>query len=137
MFGKTATCWAMASLLCVSLVGCGSSEDSGPTIDATVSGKVTSGGQPVKEAIISFEKPGLGAWGTKLEADGTYKVELAAGEFTVTVVPIPPAISMNDSGKIPATPKRDDVPQAYRAASTSKAKTQINSGENTFDLDLK
>ncbi len=124
-----------ASLLCVMAIGCGGGGDSGPKVDATVTGKVTSGGTPVANATISFEKAGFGAWGAPLNADGTYTVELAEGDYIVTVMPTMAPATMTP-GAMPKNDPREDIPKDYRAASTSKAKASIKAGPNTVDFAL-
>jgi hypothetical protein len=126
----------LASLLCVVAIGCGAGGgDTGPKVDATVTGKVTSGGTPVANATISFEKAGFGAWGAPLNADGTYTVELATGDYIVTIMPTMAPATMTP-GAMPKMDAREDIPKDYRAASTSKAKASIKSGPNTVDLAL-
>lgn len=129
----------LMSCLTLSL-GCGGGGDvrERPAENATVKGKVTSGGSPVSNATISFEKVGLGAWGGEIGADGTYEVTLAPGEFNVVVRPADPSspMSMTDTATIPEPPKRDDIPEKYRSASTSETTATITDGENTFDLEL-
>jgi hypothetical protein len=123
-------------LLCVVAIGCGGDGgDTGPKVDATVTGKVTSGGTAVSNAIISFEKSGFGAWGAPLNADGSYSVELAAGDYVVTIMPTMAPATMT-AGEMPKMDAREDIPKDYRAASTSKAKATINAGANTVDLAL-
>jgi len=132
---KQAGC-ILSALLCVVAIGCGGNGgDSGPKVDAKVTGKVTSGGAPVSNATISFEKAGFGAWGAPLNADGSYSVELATGEYVVTIMPTMPPATMTP-GEMPKMDAREDIPEAYRAASTSKAKATISSGANTVDLAL-
>lgn len=125
----------LASVLCVVAIGCGDGGEAGPKVDATVTGKVTSGGTAVSNATISFEKAGFGAWGAPLNADGTYSVELATGDYVVTIMPTMAPVAMTP-GAMPKMDAREDIPQGYRAASTSKAKATINAGANTVDLTL-
>ncbi|HCS50999.1 hypothetical protein [uncultured Rubinisphaera sp.] len=124
-------------IFCLSL-GCGAGDpgSASPSKNATVSGKVTSGGQPVTNAVISFEKPTFGAWGSEIGADGTYQVELAAGDFKVSVTPKVAATTNMEAGNVPQATERKDIPQKYRSASTSEVTTTINEGANTFDLEL-
>lgn len=126
----------LASLLCVVAIGCGAGGgDTGPKVDSKVTGKVTSGGNPVANATISFEKAGFGAWGAPLNADGTYSVDLAAGDYIVTITPTMAPATMT-AGAMPKMDAREDIPKDYRGASTSKAKATIKAGPNTVDLTL-
>lgn len=121
------------------LAGCGDSGSSvGSLQDASISGKVTYKGAPVTNALISFENPDISTSGGPIQ-DGTYSIpKLASGDFIVTVNPITPSVSMTmpADGKIPKPPERKDVPESYRNAKTSKAKATIETGTNTFDLDM-
>lgn len=126
-------------LLVSMAIGCGQGGSNvGPKQDASISGKVTYKGKPVTDAIISFESPDRGAYGTPFK-DGTYSVpKMASGEFTVTVNPVaaPPKMEPTADGKIPEAAKREDVPQKYRGAATSGTKTTVKAGSNKFDLDM-
>ncbi|HBN75142.1 MAG TPA: hypothetical protein DD473_04855 [Planctomycetaceae bacterium] len=119
------------------LIGCsGGGEPAGPSKNATVSGKVTSDGKPVSNAVISFEKPAFGAWGADLSADGSYTLELAAGEFNVSITPKAATTTTMDPGNMPEQTESTDIPKKYRSASTSGATATINEGDNTYDLEL-
>ena len=132
------TCLAMTSLLSVSLLGCGGGEEPvGPAMNATVTGKITSGGSPVTNATIAFDKLPMGSWGTKLGEDGSFTAELTAGEYKVAIFPLAPEVKMDDSGAIPEAPKRDDIPEKFRSSATSEKTLTITEGENTFDWELK
>ncbi|MFO1002895.1 MAG: hypothetical protein U0936_21395 [Planctomycetaceae bacterium] len=131
---KQAGCVISGLLLAVA-VGCGGAVDSGPKVDATVTGKVTSDGKPVSNATISFEKAGFGAWGAPLGTDGGYTVELAAGDYVVTITPSMAPVTMTP-GAMPKMDAREDIPKDYRTASTTKAKATVKAGPNTVDLAL-
>jgi hypothetical protein len=62
-------------------------------------------------------------------------VELAAGDYVVTIMPTMAPATMT-AGEMPKMDAREDIPKDYRAASTSKAKATINAGANTVDLAL-
>lgn len=125
----------LSGLLFVVAIGCGGAEDTAPKVDATVTGKVTSGGKPVSNATISFEKAGFGAWGAPLNADGGYTVELATGDYVVTITPTMAPVTMT-AGAMPKMDAREDIPKDYRGASTTKAKASIKAGPNTVDFTL-
>jgi hypothetical protein len=128
----------LAGLACGFSIGCGGgSSSANPPLTAKVTGKVTANGKPLTEAVINFENVAVGAWGKKLNGDGTYELQMTPGEFKVTVVPVPPPSSMDPSAGMPVVPKREEIPKKYRTGSTTPATAKINEGENTFDLDLK
>ncbi|MDA7527970.1 hypothetical protein OAF98_05050 [Planctomicrobium sp.] len=143
--GKIPHCLSVAiAFALVSAVGCGgggSTEGTQAKTTAKLSGTVMSKGKPVENALINFENPAVGAWGTKLEAGGKYSLDIAPGEFKVSIVPSFEAqvdMSMSSDGQIPEAPKRDDVPEKFRVAGTSELSVSVKDGEeNTFDVDLK
>ena len=128
----------ITTFACLVMMGCGGGAGpAGPATNATVTGKVTKGGQPVTNATISFEKPGFGAWGGPVGADGTYTVTIAAGDYGVSVTPAAsgPA-SMSNDGKTPKDSGGQTIPQKYWLATSSGVTTTVNEGDNTFDLEL-
>lgn len=123
------------------LAGCGASTEGTHTkTNAVLSGTVTSKGKPVKDAQINFENPAIGAWGTAIGDDGKYSLEIAAGEFKVSILPtidVPMDMSVNSDGVIPEPPKREDVPEKYRAGGTSGLEVTVSEGEgNTYDVTI-
>src|SRR5262245_9162414 len=103
--------------LCLSLAvlaasGCGSD---GPG-RFNVTGKVTFRGQPVEEGKITFEDPAAGQVNSAdLGAGGGYSVELAAGDYQVSVSP--PLIEMPGTRDSPGdtVPKNvKNIPKKYR-----------------------
>lgn len=130
----------LISCFLVPLAGCSQSTEGNHTkTNATLSGTVTSKGQPVKDAQINFENPAIGAWGTTIDADGKYSLEIAEGDFKVSILPtfdVPMDMSLDSDGTIPEPPKRDDVPEKYRAGATSELETTVSEGDNTFDVKL-
>ncbi|NQV27151.1 MAG: carboxypeptidase regulatory-like domain-containing protein [Rhodopirellula sp.] len=128
-------------ILTASLAGCGGPAAlPGPELTASLKGKLSYKGAPVKDARISFENASLGAYGALVNADGTYTVDkMAEGEFTVTVTVVEaqnPMVPTAD-GKMAPPVARTDIPESYRSVVDSKEKVTIKSGENTFDLDMK
>lgn len=110
----------------------------GPKEDAVITGKVTYKGTPVTNARISFENPGVGAFGTEFK-DGSYSIPKgSSGEFTVTVTAVTPPMTMTATpgGKTPKVEKRTDIPKKYTEATKSGLKTTFKPGENTYDVDM-
>jgi hypothetical protein len=139
---KPAIACATVVLSAVFFVGCGGSEPAyseRESVDATVTGKVTHGGAAVTNATISFEGSAAGAFGGPLGPDGTFTLKLAAGKYKVIVTPVETGMnSMTPTapGELIEVAKRDDIPEAYRVVSTTKAEADIGAGENAFDLNL-
>lgn len=122
------------------LSGCGE-EGPHPVPRGTVTGKVTSGGQPVTEGIVSFynNQKGTAVDGT-IGSDGSYTAEnVGAGPNTVAVTPPPPPpFEGVEDGKTPPPPKEyPNLPEKYRQASTSGLTLDVKEGETKqFDIDL-
>lgn len=136
-------CYVSFFLCCsmLFLASCSPSTEGTQTkTNAVLSGTVTSKGKPVKDAQINFENPAIGAWGTEIGEDGKYTLEIAAGDFKVSILPtfnVPMDMSASSDGKIPEPPKRDDVPEKYRAAGTSGLEVNVSEGNgNTFDVTI-
>lgn len=103
-----------------------------------VSGKITYKTQPVGEGVVTFEDSasGLAASG-KLAADGQYHLQLAPGNYAVSVVP---PMEMVDSGpnSPPAERYRNvtNIPEKVRSLRTSGLTAAVTPGKTTFDFDL-
>lgn len=121
---------------------------------ATVKGKVTFNGQPVKAGTVSFyASPSVVGTGN-INPDGTYEVKDApVGEVTVTVSTPPPLVGPVQMGKpppgmkmptdmVPSGPNAAKpvsympIPDKYKARDQSPLKTTVNKGENDYDIKL-
>ncbi|MFO0797410.1 MAG: carboxypeptidase-like regulatory domain-containing protein [Gemmataceae bacterium] len=91
-----------------------------------VKGKVTYKGQPVADATLTFttldRMVGVPAVTAKTGADATYKANLVAGRYAVTVT-----ATANGKAVLPAR---------YAAADTSGLTFVAPAGASTFDIDL-
>jgi hypothetical protein len=114
------------------LSGCGG--DSGPEL-GTVKGKVTSGGQPLANATVTFVP--AGQKGTTASgqtgADGTYELAYSLsrkgcepGSYSVTIT----TASEDEDGNV----TEEKVPAKYNASTELKA--EVKSGSNTLDFAL-
>ncbi|MCA9061110.1 MAG: hypothetical protein KDA85_21505 [Planctomycetaceae bacterium] len=114
-----ATTSAVATLLLLSVGGCGPAETVREFVE--VSGTVTFQQQPVEEGNVSFEDAESGLSGTApLESGGNFDVELVAGNYRVW---IEPPIIVTDSGpeSEPGEDYKDvaNIPEKYRNPETS------------------
>jgi hypothetical protein len=151
----------IVSVLCIaavagSLTGCGRST-------ATVEGRVTRNGRPVRGAVWFINEQNNRKLDAPIEPDGSYRLEGApAGEVKVTVVPPfmdsppppagqakqppRPAAPLTEADKIMLDPNasqqqslRDTVlpPDRYANLKTSGLSTTLKSGTvNQFDIQL-
>lgn len=135
-FSRILYCPALFLVVGCVLVGCGGGEKI-PT-SCVVSGKVTSGGQPVAEGTISFMS-GRSAGSTPLMADGGYLIgeNVPPGVYTVIINP-PPMTKPPMIGEAPQemNPYKN-IPEKYRGEATSTLKVNLKEGENKYDFDLK
>ncbi len=130
-------CFALLALCGLVLCGCGGGTQRIPK-SAVVSGKVTSGGSPVAEGMISFMS-GQSAGSTPLMADGAYLIgeNVPPGVYTVIVTP-PPVTKPPMIGEAgPEVNPYKNIPEKYRGEGTSPLKVNVKEGENKFDFDLK
>ena len=128
------------------LVGCG---DGGPAMNP-VSGKVTIGGAPAADVLVTFQptdssmQPASGRTGT----DGTYtltsgtqgKPGAMTGSYKV-VLQQQASSAVDDaayggggSSSAPPEGPESNIPEAYNSAETTPKQVDVTSGENTIDI---
>jgi hypothetical protein len=125
---------AMALMLIVAATGCGGAKT--PRL-GRVTGKVTLGGQPLPDALVTFS-PETGTQSAgKTGPDGTYTLVYGRGingavlgEHTVTISTYVP--EMEDP---PSPAVAEKVPLKYREGD-SLPKVTVKSGSNTLDFSL-
>jgi hypothetical protein len=111
----------------------------GKLLDATVSGKVTFGGQPLTTGTVTFHPASDGPLAIgQIQPDGTYQAEvgtesgLISGSYVVTVVatgPMPPAVPGG-----PEPLPQSLIPARYGNRETTPLRYTITPGANTIDL---
>ncbi|HYO26562.1 MAG TPA: hypothetical protein VEQ85_16595 [Lacipirellulaceae bacterium] len=75
----------LLALLALTAPGCSRTPTARPA-PAAVAGKVTRGGQPVGDLVITFQPLDVGHLGAfPLKPDGTFQGEMIAGEYTYYV----------------------------------------------------
>jgi len=118
----------------VCCVGC----SKGPKTYA-VSGSVTAGGQPVKDAAVMFYRKGNVAVSAQTQADGSFQLHAVAGEHQVTVSAceqMGPTLNPTPEGDA-AAKLRWIVPQRYSQLDSSDLKAKVEPGKpNQFKFDL-
>jgi hypothetical protein len=125
---------ARAGTLLIALILLTGCEPSGP---ATVTGKVTFDGAPVKAGTVGFHPDrGMTPYYAIIQPDGTYSLTtetvatIPAGSYTVTVNgQEPPRAS-----KGPPGPGKVITPQKYADKATSPLRASVRPGVNTIDL---
>jgi hypothetical protein len=120
------------------MAGCGA----GKPASASVTGKVTAGGQPVTGAMINFMNPKSGAAASgDLDASGAYSIAagLPPGSYKVSVIP---KSTMDQAPKTGQEAKKaapaSSVPLKFRSDATSGLTAEIKPGANPnvdFKLD--
>jgi hypothetical protein len=126
-----------ALIAIVALLGCG---DSGGKSTAKVSGKVTSGGQPVTEGNIRFTPlatggdAGMPASG-KIEPDGSYTLSTygtndgaVVGKHRIDYEEKVFEGTLQPGESPPASP--------YAGTKPNPAEVEVKAGSNTIDIDL-
>jgi hypothetical protein len=130
------------------LSGCGSSSL------ATVSGKVSYKGQPLKGGVVSiFPEKGGGAQRASIEADGTYKISkvpVGPAKITVDTSSLRPVPQKSLPGPYANAPKEAlpkdlqgdpehyvPIPDHYADPDKSGLTLDVKSGKNNHDIDLK
>src|SRR5262249_37149383 len=116
---------------------------------ASVGGKVTLKGAPLKDKVIlTFVGPDNEARSTETDAYGTYALTgLPVGEAKVTVVPVPaggPA-PRGGGGRVAAgqpaprreAPPQSELPAASMDASRPRLSFDLKPGDNPIAIDLK
>ncbi len=134
------------------LVGCGGGE-TGESLGATVTGKVTLDGTPVEGATVTFRPTGgdqKGAFG-RTDAEGNYTlstsaatVGVAPGNYQVTVTKMEVAQSTGPQegdpdytgAPAPTPPPKSLLPEKYSKANTSGLEATVTEGENNIPLEL-
>lgn len=122
---RCGTCWATSILLCVALLGCGTSPPSvsGSLEEATVRGVVRVHGKAVNNGTVTFNstninRPNVAPVQAKIGADGKYEVKTHIGQNYIEV----------------------DCKELRQSKNRALADTQISvdvkAGESTIDVDL-
>lgn len=128
-----------ASILCLSVMGCGGAADA----PQPVSGKVTvKGGGPLKKGTIRFN----GTSGKKIvsgvgmiDANGAYQLSslgtndgVPIGEYTITLG------GTEEGGGYdkPDEPVKKVIADKYGSDSTTDIKKSVKAGRNTIDIEL-
>ena len=117
--------------------GCGT----GQVPSASVSGKVTAGGEAVSGAMICFTDSTTGKAATcDLDGSGAYSITqgLPPGKYKVAVVPKSTMEQAPKVGQAPPKAAASKVAQKYRSDSTSGLEAEIKAGANPnkdFKLD--
>lgn len=121
------------SLLSLACYGCGGS---GAKL-GKVTGKVTLGGQPLPDALVTFSPEGGSPSAGLTSADGSYTLIYSkgvngavVGKHTVTISTFQPAL---EDPPTPAVPEK--VPLKYREGEELLTAT-VNSGSNKLDFTL-
>jgi hypothetical protein len=135
-FVRAAVAAALVTLL---TLGCGGRGD--------VSGKVTYQGKPLVFGTVQMEGSDNLLRQGVINSDGTYAVRnVAAGEARVAVSSQNPNSSdfkpIIKGGQKPPPPRPPvkgwfPVPEGYQDISKPKLTFKVNSGQNTWDIDLK
>ncbi len=118
--------------------GCGRREVLGP-----VSGRVTLGGEPVKQGYVIFRNDAKGVhMMAEIDDHGQYRASMAAGyglplgEYRVYLSPPVPDVPF---GPAKAPPKASEVakfPQNYLQPETSGLQLNVQAEENRLDIDM-
>jgi hypothetical protein len=132
LLGARQTLVILASLT-LALGGCGGS---GAKL-SKVTGKVTLGGQPLADALVTFSPSGGSPSAARTGPDGTYTLIYSkgingavVGEHTVTISTFQPAM---EDPPTPAVPEK--VPFKYREEENPQ-KVTVKSGSNNLDFSL-
>ena len=137
-FLKPAAGLLLAAASCGLTGGCG-----GPPT-ATVSGRVTVGGQPVTAGQIAFEADGT-LLASAIGPDGRYQLRngnstsVPPGDYTVLLAPPPPELieDPKTTEMRPAAPvDQSRFPQKYRSPETSDLRQTIPPGNSEIDLEF-
>ena len=127
----------LATTIATSLTGCGASESLG-----TVRGNVTSDGQPVAEATISFRNTETGeSASAQLDASGAYQITGAGGvdPGTYKVIILPPEVEVSLGPNSPPTTRQKEMPnlpKRYRSIQTTPLSAEVGNGENEINFEL-
>ena len=134
---KSLTTIGAVALICLLNAGCGA--DSG---EATISGRVSSKGNPIPEGRVVFSSETATCAGEI--TDGEYvlknkgKSSIPLGDYTITVFPPANAVVFNpDTGEDEAVKSKVDsslFPAKYQKVGTSDLKFSPVAGDNDFDI---
>lgn len=121
------TGWLAASLF---VMGCGPGEKE----TGLVSGKVTLHNAPVQSGALNLISKSGAACMTKINADGTFKIEapLEVGEYTAYLSP--PTPEPQAPGTKAPVQKKFEVPAKFQAPATSGATVTVKTGENSVTV---
>jgi hypothetical protein len=139
-------------LLFVLVLGCGSGRN--PNVPASVSGKITYKGQPLKGGTIAFMSK-EGAYTGAIRSDGTYDIkDLPVGQMEVTIETesMNPNIKKQTYGKkggaspMPSSAQEKaagasdnyvHIPPRFGDRANSKLTATLTTGQQTKDWELK
>ena len=140
-------------VISLGLAGCGGGGGLPEGVKSgTVSGSITSSGEPLPEGCtLSFHPEGgtgipaissvMAGGSFKLRAKGTF--DIPTGIYKVVVQPPPPP-PMSDEEEMMAsledTSQSSDIkeiPEKYRGLDTTTEMVEVKEGDNTFTIDLK
>jgi hypothetical protein len=142
MTSHRATAWLVSlgiAANCLLAAGCGGE----PT--ATVSGRVTVGGQPLAAGQIAFEADGQ-LLASRIAPDGRYQLRnggtmsVPPGDYTVLLAPPPPDLVEDPKTTEirPAAPLDQlRYPVKYRSPETSGIRQTIPPGHSEIDLEFR
>ena len=121
--------------------GCEGGGTTGP-VKATISGKVTFGGEAVSEGVVSFEAPTSGhASECELSGSGTYSATIPVGSYRVAIRPLMVEVEAQaDPDTEPSSTKEykdaPNIPERYRSFESSGLTAQVEEGGSTVDFDM-
>jgi len=124
---------ALAAL--VFLAGCNPGPRTGE-----VAGKVTFGGKPVQEGIVSFQSDAGEGDEAPLNAEGAYAVKkpMPVGDYKVLVLPLVERKQASPK-EAPAGVEKPapDIPRRVRTIGTTDLKAVVKEGKNEINFELK
>jgi hypothetical protein len=130
---------ALVALLTLAVTGCGRRGD--------VAGKVTYKGKPLVFGTVQFEGSDHLVKQGNINSDGTYSVRgVTTGEAKIAVSSINPSssdfqvrgpVQVQKAHPRPEVKGWFPIPQEYQNLSKPKLSYTVNSGQNTFDIELK
>ncbi len=129
-------CFAIVTI-CLLSAGAGCSGGKAGLVMASVSGKVTLGGQPVSGLMLNFESPKTGqAASATLSPAGEYEIaDVAVDEYVVTLS----SAAMNEEAVEPTAvkqPEKPAFPPKYQSPATSDLKATVGRGRNEVNFEL-
>lgn len=132
-----------ASILCLSVMGCGGAADTPQPVSGKVSVK---GGGPLKKGTIRFNGTSAVGGGKKvasgvgtIDANGVYQISslgtndgVPAGDYTVTLG----GTEVGGDYDHPNEPITKVIADKYGSDSTTDLKKTVKAGRNTIDIEL-